>query len=181
MEIILRHDEIPPDLLEFFEPVREDLVSSSSVLQIPVASEREAHFAVFPPKLVLPCLLAGTSERGVCPACGAPYRRVTQAERKPTRPGAATKVTGDSRVDGNRDPQRHVTEVRTVGWRPGCDCRAGEPVPATVLDPFAGTFTVGAVAVKKRRRAIGLELNPEYVEMAKRKIRKAEKKRGFGL
>lgn len=35
------------------------------------------HFAVFPPELVEPCILAGTSERGVCSKCGTPWQRVT--------------------------------------------------------------------------------------------------------
>lgn len=165
---------------------RSDLItldgrSKRTVWSIPVAQEKESHFAVFPPKLVLPCLLAGTSEKGVCPGCGTPYRRITEAVRSPTRPGTNTKVTGDGKVDGNRDPLRHVTEVKTVGWEPGCKCNAGDPVPATVLDPFGGSGTTAAVAVRKNRSAVILELNPEYVEIAKRKIRKAQLKRGFGL
>jgi DNA modification methylase len=35
-----------------------------------------AHFATFPPKLIEPCILAGTSERA-CGQCGAPWTRVT--------------------------------------------------------------------------------------------------------
>jgi len=34
-----------------------------------------AHFAVMPPDLVEPCILAGTSERGCCPKCGKPWER----------------------------------------------------------------------------------------------------------
>ncbi|HUT60359.1 MAG TPA: DNA methyltransferase, partial [Phycisphaerae bacterium] len=36
----------------------------------------EAHFATFPEKLVEPLILAGTSEKGCCPECGAPWVRV---------------------------------------------------------------------------------------------------------
>ena len=36
----------------------------------------EAHFATFPPKLVEPCIKAGTSEKGCCAECGAPVRVV---------------------------------------------------------------------------------------------------------
>ena len=36
-----------------------------------------AHFATFPPELVEPCILAGTSQYGVCRSCGAPYVRET--------------------------------------------------------------------------------------------------------
>jgi DNA modification methylase len=34
-----------------------------------------AHFAVFPPELPERCIKAGSSERGVCPECGAPWER----------------------------------------------------------------------------------------------------------
>lgn len=34
-----------------------------------------AHFATMPPALVEPCVKAGTSEKGCCPACGAPWKR----------------------------------------------------------------------------------------------------------
>lgn len=39
----------------------------------------------------------------------------------------------------------------------------------TVLDPFAGSFTTGAVAIELGRSAIMLELNPEHAEMGKRR------------
>lgn len=47
---------------------------------------------------------------------------------------------------------------------------AGCPAGGTVLDPFCGSGTVGVVALRHGRRFIGIELNPEYVEMAKRRI-----------
>jgi site-specific DNA-methyltransferase (adenine-specific) len=39
-----------------------------------------------------------------------------------------------------------------------------------VLDPFAGTFTTGAVAQKLKRRSIGIELNLEYVKVGLRRL-----------
>jgi len=47
---------------------------------------------------------------------------------------------------------------------------AGCPSGGTVLDPFAGAGTVGVAACKLGRDFIGCELNPEYVEMAERRI-----------
>ena len=35
----------------------------------------QAHFATYPPELAERCIRAGTSERGCCSACGAPWRR----------------------------------------------------------------------------------------------------------
>jgi DNA modification methylase len=49
-----------------------------SVWTIPSAPFAEAHFATFPPALVEPCVQAGTSARGACPACGAPWARQVQ-------------------------------------------------------------------------------------------------------
>ena len=46
-----------------------------NVWTIPTHSFSEAHFATFPPKLVEPCIKAGTSERGVCKQCGGPWVR----------------------------------------------------------------------------------------------------------
>ena len=45
---------------------------------IATGSFKDAHFATFPPALVEPCIRAGTSERGVCPECGAPWVRHTK-------------------------------------------------------------------------------------------------------
>lgn len=41
-----------------------------SVWTVPTKPYRGAHFAVFPPALIEPCILAGTSHAGHCPACG---------------------------------------------------------------------------------------------------------------
>ena len=51
---------------------------------------------------------------------------------------------------------------------------AGSPEGGTVLDPFMGSGTTGLVAGKHRRKFIGIELNPEYVKMAKERISKRE-------
>jgi DNA modification methylase len=141
-----------------------------------------AHFATFPPDLIEPCILAGTSEAGCCGACGAPRRRITEKERKPTRPGTDSKVNRASAdpdspyhehsgmVVGNRDPQRHCTVTTTTGWEPGCDCGA-ETVPCVVLDPFAGSGTVPQVCNWNGRDWVAIELNPEYVELIETRSR----------
>jgi hypothetical protein len=91
----------------------------------------------------------------------------------------------------NRDPGRHVTQTRTVGWKAGCECYAiyatsgltnGHPhdpsqwmkKPCAVLDPFCGSGTTGVVAVQLGRRFIGIELNLEYCAMARRRIENPE-------
>lgn len=96
-----------------------------SVWRISTRPFKGSHYAVYPPKLVEPCILAGTSAKGCCPACGSPWVRVVARKRVATRPGKETKVTGDTMTDGNRDPQRHVTSTETTGWRPSCGCCNG--------------------------------------------------------
>jgi len=48
--------------------------------------------------------------------------------------------------------------------------KAGCPENGTVLDPFAGAGTVGLVCKQLNREAILIELNPDYIEIAKNRI-----------
>lgn len=48
--------------------------------------------------------------------------------------------------------------------------KAGCPKDGTVLDPFFGAGTVGVVARKQGKNYIGIELNPEYIDMAQMRI-----------
>jgi len=50
---------------------------------------------------------------------------------------------------------------------------AGCPAGGLVLDPFMGSGTVGEVAMKHGCRFVGIELNPEYLELAKRRLANA--------
>jgi site-specific DNA-methyltransferase (adenine-specific) len=47
---------------------------------------------------------------------------------------------------------------------------AGCPEGGIVLDPFFGAGTTGLVAAQHKRDYIGIELNPEYVELAKKRL-----------
>jgi DNA modification methylase len=47
---------------------------------------------------------------------------------------------------------------------------AGCPEGGTVLDPFAGSGTTGVVAKRLRRHFVGVEINPEYWQMATDRI-----------
>lgn len=47
---------------------------------------------------------------------------------------------------------------------------AGSKTGDFVLDPFFGSGTTGVVALKNKRKFIGIELNPEYCEMAEKRL-----------
>ncbi len=53
---------------------------------------------------------------------------------------------------------------------PSLCIQAGSAIGDTILDPFAGAGTTGVVAQKLGREFVGIELNPEYAEMARRRI-----------
>jgi len=144
---------------------------------------KSAHFATFPEQLVQPLILAGTSDKGCCPECGAPWLRIV--ERTKYEPVVVPE--GERFVDASRgDKTRKLSgaeyneqvKSRTLGWRPSCRCggsgkktKAMKPIPCTVLDPFLGSGTTLQVARCLGRRGIGIELNPEYAKMAERRIR----------
>lgn len=47
--------------------------------------------------------------------------------------------------------------------------KASSNVGEIVLDPFSGSFTTSAVAVRLGRKAIGIDMNPEYFEIGLRR------------
>lgn len=85
-------------------PSRTDTRNKRSVWTINTKGFKGAHFAVFPEKLIEPCIVAGCPENG------------------------------------------------------------------TVIDPFLGSGTTGAVSKRLGRDFIGVELNPDYLIMAKERI-----------
>lgn len=150
-----------------------------SVWTIPTEPTKDAHFATFPRKLVEPFIKAGTSERGACPQCLAPWVRVVEK-----RGG----TTGKSWHDHNSDSEKGQSQgshpggvgareakagnpyqVVSTGWRPSCS-HGFDPIPSTVLDCFAGTGTTGRVARDLGRNFILIELNPKYLQFMENKV-----------
>lgn len=130
---------------------------------------RVKHFATMPSELVRRCLVAGTSAGGCCSICGAPYAPVVDSERVPTRPGTNAKSHHKEGRE-NVDPQRHVAVTRTHGYRPTCNCAGQESAGCVVLDPFGGIGTTAQTARQLGCRAISIELNEEYHEVACKRV-----------
>ena len=51
---------------------------------------------------------------------------------------------------------------------------AGCPIGGVVLDPFVGSGTTLLVATRHHRRSIGIELNPEYIKIAERRLKQIQ-------
>src|SRR5690606_5424133 len=135
----------------------------------------EAHFATFPTALVEPMILAGTSPKA-CPKCGAPWKRVVERERTGEREVQVSDRKGLLRNDLAKHAGRiGEVKVTTLGWEPTCSCESNDGSgKCLVLDPFAGSGTTLLVAERLGRQAVGIEINPEYVEMAKRRLSKVQ-------
>lgn len=135
----------------------------------------EAHFATYPEELVKRCVLAGTSARGCCAECGAPWTRETERADRSEAPSQGNYdlpqgVAGSLNKNGQKfEEWRRANPDKTTGWAPTCD-HAAAVEPCTVLDPYAGSGTTIAVAQQLGRRGIGIELSAEYAELARRRI-----------
>jgi hypothetical protein len=146
-----------------------------SVWTVAPAPFREAHFATFPPALIRDCILAGVPEQ-CCQKCGAPFEReilktfVPQADVSLEK---GVRGAGDQKpldASNHRDGfPRGSTRIESLGFKPRCECNA-PPVAGKVLDPFFGAGTTGLVAAELGRDYIGIELNPKYIEIAKKRL-----------
>lgn len=142
-----------------------------SVWTIKTMSFKGAHFAVYPEELISTPIKAGCPEF-VCKNCGMPRVKIY----KPTG-----NYLGYSNVHGSKTADhvgvsptsslltKQVQEKAVVGYSVcGCGAEYGSGI---VLDPFMGSGTTALVAVKQGRRFIGIDTNPEYVEMATGRIK----------
>ena len=145
--------------------------------QILTRAFREAHFAVYPEELCDRPIQAGCPTK-VCNACGTP-----QLTRKAGGSANAFNIRVRDTKKGhlkNHDRKATDKEIRDYKEKDyvsksrekvifSCDCKAGYS-PGVVLDPFMGSGTTAVVAKKLGREFIGFDLNPEYVEMANKRL-----------
>ena len=147
---------------------------------------RGAHFAVFPQDLIEPCIKAGSSEHGCCSKCGNPYIRITKkgdynlkhqiasgGDKDGKYYGKSKKDYSSAKAQDASETKKRILEsmkeVIQVGWEATCKCNAGIK-KSVILDPFGGSGTTGLVANNLGRDAILIELNKEYVEIAKKRL-----------
>jgi len=138
----------------------------------------DAHFAVYPPALCEKPIKASCPPQ-VCVGCGAPYEREVKKDSLHSdelpedhpehRPDRYARNEGmKMQNDSGRDWTYPVRE--TKGWNTTCDCDTDDTEPGIVLDPFAGAGTTLLKAKELGRRFVGIELNPEYADMARSRV-----------
>ena len=140
-----------------------------NVWTIPTAAFSDAHFATFPPELVERCLKAGAPKQ-CCSKCGAAWQRETETHYE--NPGNR-KTNGDRSLANRKQTAgfavRLEKRVTTLGFTSSCDCEA-EPTAPMVLDPFGGSGTTALVADGLGMDCTLIELNPAYVEIARKRL-----------
>ena len=150
------------------------------VWAIPTQPFEDAHFATYPERLIETPIRAGCPEF-ICTRCGASRKPIYAPTAKYARLLQENKAQGINRGDWfprrtvkfppglKSGLKKRVTASYHLNGYTDCGCGAGF-APGIVLDPFFGAGTTGVVACKLGRRFIGIELNPEYIRMAKRRI-----------
>jgi len=141
------------------------------VWKIPTKSFKAAHFATFPETLIEPIIKAGCPEF-ICKKCGKARVKIYENHRQETRPGNYSKYTDNCYVNSKRPEglkKRIINNPIEIGYS-DCGCNAGFE-SGIVCDPFMGAGTSALVALKQRKRFIGIEIKQEYIDMSKRRIK----------
>ncbi len=133
----------------------------------------ESHFAVYPEELCETPIKAGCPEF-VCNKCGKP--KILEIKYSGGTIGKAWHDHSDDLKKGmlgrggipSKTEEPYKKEIK--GYKPTCSCNVGF-TSGIVLDPFFGAGTTGLVALKQNKKFIGIELNKEYIEIAKKRIK----------
>ena len=155
-------------------PIFQSGRNPSDVWKIATQPFSEAHFATFPEKLITPMILSSCPKE-ICKKCGKTRVRISRAEKEYTIGGQY----GEKKVDSPHIYNKKMygkkskatkwrTKTETIGWT-DCKCKKGFRA-GIVLDPFIGSGTVAVVAKRYMRNYLGIELNPDYIKMAKQRI-----------
>lgn len=138
--------------------------------EIPTAPYSGSHYAVWPPALLERPIKSMVPSK-VCTCCGQPSRRIVERDEGPVvanleaRAGRTRDGRGDESGVGNYGG--FTTTTTTTGWT---DCGHNAWRPGVVLDPFGGSGTTLAVATGRGHHAIGIDLDPRNVALARDRV-----------
>jgi len=157
------------------------------VWDIPTKPFPESHFAVFPPTLVEPMIKAGCPQY-ICSKCGKArekiYKvvgnqvtesmRIAGCDKEGNYYGKEQKDYDSAKANKPSETKRRIlksmSQIKEFEYS---NCGCNSPFKGgIVLDPFAGSGTVGVVAKRMGIKYILIDLNPEYCKMAEERLRK---------
>jgi len=145
----------------------------------PIQPFPEAHFAVYPEGLIEIPIKAGCPEF-VCKKCGKArvkiYQKINSGKRSITKKNQAYKK--NAQAVSEKSTLGYETKVHELGYT-DCGCDAGFE-GGIVLDPFMGAGTTALVALKQRKRFIGIEIKQEYIDMTNKRIKKVQQEFNLG-
>lgn len=131
----------------------------------------DAHFAVYPEALCERPIKSSCPVEA-CAKCGMPYHNSSEIVSRYTKREVA------------HAPRSEPTKVDSTGWQPplttpkklnkACNCGTNETAAGIVLDPMCGAGTTLVVAKRLGRRWIGIDLNRDYCEMARKRLGQVE-------
>lgn len=150
---------------EYLSPVR----NKRSVWTVPTHPFKGAHFATFPEDLIIPMIKAGCPKE-VCKKCGKGRERLFQTIPNPERSQSGRTHSKESeRMGKSPVPEKGWETIKFDMGYSNCGCNRGF-VPGLVLDIFMGSGTTAVVAKKLGRNYLGIEINPEYIKIAEKRI-----------
>lgn len=145
----------------------------------------EAHFATYPEELCETPIKAGCPEF-VCDVCGKPKEKIYEGREKDAfnlrvrdaKKGTLNKKSGFYRTNEDQisaketdyNEKEYGGEGKKLVGYSSCSCGSTFS-SGIVLDPFFGAGTTGLVALKLNRRFVGIELNKDYIQIAKTRLK----------
>ena len=132
-------------------------------IMFPLEPSKLGHYAMFPQTLPEFFIKACCPEF-VCNKCGKPRFKIFKKEKVGKTESNYNDGYGQSGLQWKEPAKKEL-----VGYT-DCGCNKGFS-PGLVLDPFNGLATTGLVALKNKRRYIGIDLNEEYLKLSLERVK----------
>ena len=146
----------------------------------------EKHYAAFPIKLV-DKILDCAAPKGICIKCKLPLHRSSETALLLTRDPDRGEVDLETKAYDKEDPnlnlhksylsQGRIRPLRVKTELVYCDCKDTRYSKPLVLDPFIGSGSTAISALFNNCNYVGIDLNPQYVQMAKDRIEATVRKK----
>lgn len=141
---------------------------------------KEAHFATFP-EVLIQTPIDACCPKEICNKCGKAREYIygsavkfPEGETNSIYPKDSAAYKYNKKRQGYRELGYESPPIVSKGLT---DCGCGEGFHSgIVLDPFMGSGTVAKVALEQGKSYVGIELNPEYIKLAEKRIEKVQLK-----